>query len=69
MLGSELKPGQEIERLTQIAPVVQPPCDRWEVFKTGGDVMGAFLEDPPTFVLGQIPPCLGLLDRNQRCPG
>ena len=69
VLGSELKPGQEVEGLSQIAPVVQPARDRREVLKTGGNVMGAFLEDPPPFVLGQIPPRLGLPDRDQRCPG
>ena len=51
MFGGELKPGQEVEGLFQIAPVVQPPRDRREVFKPGGDVMGALLEDPPAFVL------------------
>jgi hypothetical protein len=69
VLGCELKPGQEVEGLPQIAPVVEPLRDRREVLKTGGDVMGAFFEDPPAFVLGQIPPRLGLADRNQRCPG
>jgi len=69
MLRGELKPGQEVEGLSQIAPVVKPPRDRREVLKTGGKVMGAFLEDPTPFVLGQIPPRLGLPDRYQRCPG
>src|SRR5262249_35756047 len=65
----ELEPGQEVERLSEVAPVVQPPRDRREVFKPGGDVMRAFLEDPPPFVLRQIPPRLGFPDRDQRCPG
>src|SRR5215467_9390868 len=69
VLGGELKPGQEVEGLSEVTPVVQPPRDLREVLKPGGDVMGAFLEDPPPFVLRQIPPRLGLSDRNQRCPG
>ena len=66
VFGGELKPGQEVEGLCEVASVVQPPRDRREVFKPGGDVMGAVLEDPPAFVLRQIPPGLGLADRNQR---
>jgi hypothetical protein len=37
--GSELKPGQEVKGLSEVAPVMQSPRDRREVVKPGGDVM------------------------------
>src|SRR5215468_299443 len=39
VFGGELKPGQEVEGLFEVTPVVQSPRDRREVFKPGGDVM------------------------------
>ena len=50
-------------------PAVQPAGDGREVFQPGRDVMGAFLEDPSAFVVRQVPPALGLPDRDQRGPG
>ena len=46
--------------------MMQAPGDRRKVLKTQGDMAGAFLEDAPPFVLSQLPPRLGLLDRDQR---
>src|SRR6516165_8940781 len=39
VLGGELKPGQEVEGFSEVTAAVQPPRDRGEVFKPGGDVM------------------------------
>src|SRR6516225_6690350 len=66
ILGRELEPGQEIEGLAEVAPMMQAPGDCGKVLQTRGDVAGAFLEDAPPLVLGQLPPRLGLLDRDQR---
>src|SRR6516164_623948 len=66
VLGRELEPGQEIEGLAEVAPMMQAPGDRGKVLKTRSDMAGAFLEDAPPLVLGQLPPRLGLLDRDQR---
>ena len=38
VLGGELKPGQEVEGFSEVTAAVQPPRDRGEVFKPGGDV-------------------------------
>jgi len=46
--------------------MMQPPGDRRKVLKTRGEMAGAFLENAPPLVLGQLPPRLGLLDRDQR---
>ena len=53
VFGGELKPGQEVEGFSEVTAVVQPPGDGREVLQPGGDVMGAFLEDPPAFVFRQ----------------
>ena len=45
--------------------MMQAPGDRRKVLKTQGDMAGAFLEDAPPFVLSQLPPRLGLLNRDQ----
>jgi hypothetical protein len=55
---AELKPGQEIERLAQVAAVVKPAGDRRQVPESGRDVVRARLEDPAALVLGQLPPGL-----------
>src|SRR5215470_6276484 len=39
VLGGELKPGQEVEGLSEVTPVVQPSRDCREIVKPGGDVM------------------------------
>jgi len=39
MLGRELEPCEEVERLTEVAAVVQTPRDRREVSESDGDVM------------------------------
>src|SRR2546429_242197 len=62
----ELEPGQEVEGLAQVASMVQASRDRWEVFKADGDVVRALLENATALVLCELPPRLGLLDRNQR---
>ena len=46
MFRAELEPGQEVERLAQVAAVVQPASDRGQVRKSGRDVVRALLEDP-----------------------
>jgi len=69
VLGRELEPGQEIERLAEVAPMMQAPGDRRKVLKTRGEMAGALLENAPPLVLGQLPPRLGLLDRDQRGAG
>jgi len=56
VLGCELEPGQKVERPAQLARVVEPPCDRGEIFKGRRNMVRALLEDRAPLILGQIPP-------------
>jgi hypothetical protein len=66
MLRRELEPGQEVERLTEVPAVVQPPGDRREVVEPGRNVARALLEDPAALVLRQLPPGVCLRDGDER---
>src|SRR3989442_8090453 len=50
VLWGELEPGQEVERLAEVAAVVQPTGDRRQVLESGRDVVGALLEDPAALI-------------------
>src|SRR5439155_16645867 len=70
--GSELEPGEEVERLSQVAPVVQTSSDPRHVFEPDGDVVGTLFEDAAALVLCELPPPLGLSDGDEgraRRPG
>src|SRR4051812_14766980 len=69
VVRGELEPCEEVERLSEIASMVQPSRDPREVLQAGGDMAGAVLEDATTLVLREVPPRLGFLDRNQRRTG
>lgn len=62
-----LKPGEEIERLTQVAAVVQLPGDGRQVAQPDGGVPGLLLENRPSLVLRQRPPGRVLADGDQGC--
>jgi len=61
----ELEPGEEIERLAQIARVVEPAGDRRQVTQADRDVGRTFLENLPPFLLRQRPPRGVFANRNQ----
>src|SRR5215469_6359426 len=65
MFGSVFKPSQEIERFTNIAAMIKLPCDRRQVPYSFGDMMGFFLKNVSTFILGQIPPSRRFSNRNK----
>src|SRR5215469_11614539 len=54
MFGSVFKPHQEIEGFTNIAAMIKLPCDRRQIPCPFSDVMGFFLKDIATFLLGKI---------------
>src|SRR5262249_23757613 len=62
----ELKPRQEVERLTEVPAVVQPAGDSREVVEPGRHVAGALLEDPAALVLRKLPPRVCLRDGDER---
>src|SRR5215467_11201909 len=66
MLRRELEPGEEIERLAEIARVMKPARHRREILQADRGVAGGLLENPPPLVLREIPPRLVLPDRDQR---
>jgi hypothetical protein len=51
ILRRELEPGQKVEGLGEVAPMMQAPGDRRKALKTRGDEAGAFFEDAPPLVL------------------
>ena len=52
MLGGVFKPRQKVERFTNIAAMIKLPCDRRQVLYSFGDMMGFFLKNASTFLLG-----------------
>ena len=62
----ELEPGEEVERLAEIAAVIQATGDRRQVLQAGADVVRDGFEDRPPLVLGKVPPRVALADRDQR---
>src|SRR5262245_8075029 len=60
---SELEPGQEVERLSQLAAVIKAARDRRQVVEPGRDVMRPLFEDRPPLVLRKRPPGSRLPDR------
>src|SRR5712692_8117166 len=58
ILRCKLEPGEEIERFSKAAAVVQAPRHGREIFEARGDVMGALLEDRSPFRQRKVPPSL-----------
>src|SRR5690242_10089129 len=54
--GSELEPRQKVELLAEVAAVMKPPRDPWQIREAAGDVMRALLEDCATSILRKRPP-------------
>jgi hypothetical protein len=53
MLRSELEPGEEIERLAEIAPVMQAARDSRQIGETAADVPRSLFEDRAPLVLSE----------------
>jgi hypothetical protein len=51
MSWPELEPGNEVERLSEIPPLMQAPCDRRQVLGSDLDMVRPFLEDRTPLVL------------------
>ena len=51
MLWRELEPSKEVERLSEIPPVMQAPCDHRQVLDPDRDVVRALFEDRASVVL------------------
>ena len=66
MLWSELEPSEEVERLSEIPPVIQSPSDHRQALDPDRDVVRAFFEDRASVVLRELPPLLRLPDRDER---
>jgi hypothetical protein len=66
VLGGVLKPGEEVERLTEVAAVVEAARDSREILKADIDVSGLFFEDAAAFVLRKIPPGWCFTDGDER---
>jgi hypothetical protein len=56
VLGRVFEPGQEIERLAEVAAVIKLPRDRRQVFQGVGDVARLVLENAPPLFWRQFPP-------------
>src|SRR5436309_3469967 len=63
------EPGQEVKGRAEVAAVIELAGDGGEIFHAGGDVLRLVLKNPPPLLLGQVPPGLRLLDRDQGCAG
>ena len=68
MLGRVLEPGQEVEGLAKVAAMMETARHRGQVLEARGDVARSLLEDLAPLVLGELPPRLGLPDRDECCP-
>jgi len=64
--GRVFEPGEEVERLSQVAAVVETAGDRGEVLEPRGDVPGTLFEDRSSLVLAERPPLRRLPDRDER---
>src|SRR5205085_9580313 len=62
----KFEPGQEVERLPEVARVVEAAGDRGEIAEPERDVGGAVFEDRPALVLRELPPGGGLADGDER---
>src|SRR5207244_13269850 len=65
VLRGELEPGQEVECLAELAAVIKAARDRWQVLHARGDVRRTILEDRSALVLAELPPRIGLADRDE----
>src|SRR6185437_4890586 len=61
----ELEPGQKVERLADVAGMVEPPGDGREISPADRHVARAGLEDRAPLVLRELPPGIRLSDRDQ----
>jgi hypothetical protein len=62
----ELKPGQKVELLPELASVKQTSGDGREILEPNCNVVRRFLKDATALIVSELPPILGLLDRDQR---
>jgi len=60
---------EEVERLSEIPPVMQAPGDHRQVPDPDCGVVRAFLKDRASLVLRELSPPLRLPDRDERRPG
>jgi hypothetical protein len=65
LLWVVLEPCDEVERLAELARMVQAPRYGRQIVEADPDVTRARFDDRAALVLCQRPPCLGLTDRNQ----
>ena len=69
MLRRELEPGEEVEGLAEIAPVMKAPRDRRQVLHPYRDMVRGFLEDLAPLDLRELPPLLRLGNWDERRAG
>lgn len=66
MIRGELEPCQEIKWFAELATVMEPTRDGWQVLQTQLDMVRAFLNDLPALVLTQFPPGVDLANGYER---
>jgi len=69
VLRGVLEPGEEVERLPEVAAVVELARDGRQVLRADADVVRPLLEQLAALVLSECPPGTGLRDGDQRRAG
>jgi len=49
---SVFEPGEKVEGLSQVMPMIEAACNPWKIFQARGNMVRTLFEDGSSFVLG-----------------